>query len=387
MSLTQCHYDKPQSHSNTQTRWVLPSNKNIWGSSLKLLDIKMNPNVPGCFPVLVGAYACVKRVQIRLDGKEVDMWYSKSSLPYLLAQMGDNERQKNMNQILYGTGNNVVYDAGSKLLALSRPLVDTNLVVLKLKMFSNLLDNIGIVNNKLEIIIDWETDPAKVFCPLNQEDTPVASYTISAPYLSYETFNEMKEQPEAVVFTQWVEDEWVIPAIAADNTSQEYQLRSNAFNKKTIGRLLLSNIPSNLDTNEDVEALYWLFNTYLSVPMKFESFNIAKEGRNILTFRNVSNDAVKLSIAHDSWGQSNFITNGHVHSVASCLKELQGVLLNGFASFGCCEVNDFINKELQMTYRRTSDVVAQYPSLAQALIIKVVAEVKCELVNGVKEYI
>jgi hypothetical protein len=40
-----------------------------------------------------------------------------------------------------------------------------------------------------------------------------------------------------------------------------------------------------------------------------------------------------------------------------------------------------------MTYRRFSDVVATYPTLAEQLIINAIAEVKCMLVKGEKVYL
>ena len=384
-NLSQTHYDKPQSHSTTQTRWVIPGNKQIYAPSLKLLDLQITPNNPAYYASLVGVYGAIKRVQIRFDGREVDVWYSQSVLPYLIAMSGDNQKQFNINSILYGTGNNVSYDQQTMSLTLLRPPVGPSMSA-KLSVFSDLINSIGVINSNMEILIDWETNVAKYLCPVSLT-APVSSATIAAPYLSYETLNGNFAQPPKVVYRQWVEDVFNIPSIGV-NPNQQIEIRSNAFNNKNIGRLLLTNIPTciaNCSPSADVAELFNLFGYYQSTPMNQEIFNIAKEGKNILTFRNVSNDAVKLSIAHDSWGQAHFITGGHYHSQAPVLKELKDAVLNGFCSYGCVEINDLIRKELQITYRRSNNDVV--PTLRDQMFISCVAEVKCALVNGEKQYL
>jgi hypothetical protein len=390
-NLSQCHYDRPQSHTQTQTRWVIPGNKKIYAPSIKLLDLVITPNNPAYYASLVGAYGCVRRVQIKLDSKEVDVWYAQSVLPYLVSASADNEKQLNINSVIYGTGNNVKYDTATKKLSLYRPLVGPS-VSLKLSVFSDLINSIGVINSDMEIIIDWDTNVAKYL--LSANGSAVTSATISAPYLSYETLTGNWEQPPKVVYRQWLEDVFSVPAITTDNTSQQIEIRSNAFNNKNIGRMLLTNIPAsiaNVSTSSAVSAdltqLYNLFGYYMSVPMKQENFNIAKEGKNILTFRNVSNDAVKLSVAHDAWGPATFVTGGHYHSVAPVLKELSSATLNGFCSYGAVEINDLIRKELQITYKRTSDANTTIPALGNQLLVSAVAEIKCALVNGEKQYL
>lgn len=389
MSLSQCHFDKPSSHSQVQTRWVLPAGKKIFAPSVKLLEIAINPNKPSYFPALVGAYACVKRIQLRLNNRLVDLWTSQSILPYLVAQSGDNEKQFGVNSVIYGTGNNIKYDPTSKLLTLDRPLVDSNKATIKLPIYLDLLNNIGVIDDSLEIIVDWETSPYKLLCPVDPNDPPT-SFNIDAPFLSYETLNGDYKQPDNVPYRMWLNDQFSVPAITTDSTMNQYEIRSNAFNKKTLGRMMLVNTPSSInigDPNSDAVALYGLFGYYQSTPMIKENFNVALDGRNILTFRNVNNDATKLSVAHDTWGPAVFVTNGHIHAQKSVLVDLAEAPLNGFASYGCVELNSFVDKELAMTYRRFSDVVATYPTLAEQLIINAIAEVKCMLVKGEKVYL
>jgi hypothetical protein len=386
--LSQVHYDKPQSHSNIQTRWVIPGGKKILSQSIEILDLKLNPNRSCKFASLVGAYGCIKKVQIRMNNKEVDVWYAQSALPYLIAMSGDNERQKGINQQVSLTGNNVVYDPVEQLLTLERPDVDSRTATLKLSLYSDLFNKIGIVNMPMEIIIDWETNLSRFL--ISNGGGNVDTVSISPPFLTYETWNGDYEQPAQVEFTQWIEDQMNIPNISTNNTQQQYEIRSNAFNNKYIHRLLLTNIPASVINNApsaDLQDLYNIFGYYMSVPMKQENFNIARDGMNLLTFRNVSNDAVKLSVAHDTWGQSVFTTGAHMHTNNSVLLELEEAPLNGYASYGCCEVSDYIRKELQITYRRKSDVNNTYPALGAQLVLSAVAEVKCILEGDEKIYI
>jgi len=386
--ISQVHYDKPQSHSNTQTRWVIPGGRKILSPSIEILDLKLNPNRSCKFASLVGAYGSIKKVQIRMNNKEVDVWYAQSALPYLIAMSGDNEKQKGINQQVSLTGNNVYFNATENLLTLERPDVDSRTATLKLSLYSDLFNKIGIINMPMEIIIDWETNLSKYL--ISNGGGAVDTVSIASPYLSYETWNGDYQQPAQVEFTQWIEDQMNVPNIATNNTLQQYEIRSNAFNNKYIHRLLLTNIPSSVINNtpsEDIEDLYNLFGYYMSVPMKQENFNIARDGMNLLTFRNVSNDAVKLSVAHDTWGQSVFTTGAHMHTNNSSLLELQDAPLNGYASYGCCEISDYIRKELQITYRRKSDANATYPALGAQLVLAAVAEVKCILEGDEKVYI
>ena len=386
--LSQVHYDKPQSHNNTQTRWVIPGGRKIFSPSIEILDLKLNPNRSCKFASLVGAYGSIKKVQICLNSKEVDVWYAQTVLPYLIAMSGDNEKQKGINQQVSMTGNNIKYDPVSKLLTLERPDVDSRTATLKLGVYSDLFNKIGVINMPMEIIIDWEQNLSKYL--ISNGGGAVDTVNISPPYLSYETWSGDYQQLAQVEFTQWVEDQWSVPAINADNTQNQYEIRSNAFNNKYIHRMMLTNVPSSVINNSptaDLTDLYNLFGYYMSVPMKQENFNIARDGMNLLTFRNVSNDSVKLSVAHDTWGQGVFATGAHMHTNKSVLLDLSGSPLNGYASYGCCEVSDFIRKELAITYRRTSDVVADYPALANQLVIAAVAEVKCILDGDEKVYV
>jgi hypothetical protein len=128
--------------------------------------------------------------------------------------------------------------------------------------------------------------------------------------------------------------------------------------------------------------------------MKNEIFNIALDGDSILTFRNVSSDAIKLSLAVDAFGvYPTAVPMAHTHAKVPVLKELDVNItgetvkqLNGFFSYGCCEINQRVNKELAITYTRTADS-ALYPTLGEQMNLYAIGEVKVAFVNGQKVYL
>lgn len=390
-SLSQSHYDKPVSHTQNQTRWVIGRNKKVFSPSIKVMDITVNPNKPSYFPALTGVYAIIKRLQISLGGKIVDKWDAQSVLPYQMAESGESESQKGIFSILYLTGNNVIYDAKTEQLTLNRPLVDSRTASIKLNVYSDLLNNIGVINEDLEIIVDWEPNIAKYLCPVDVAATKV---NIAAPTLTYETFNDDIPQPAKVSFKQMIEDRMVIPEVTA-STLQQIELRSNAFNQKYISRFLMSNIPFTINSctpSEDAATLFSVFGPFMSIPMIQENINVAKNGQNILTMRNINNDSIKLAITHETWGQGCLVSGAHYHSKTPVLQELDTEFgtnlqsLNGFASFGSVEVNDYIAKDLQFSYRRVGGS-GDYSTLREAMIFAVAGQVECLLVGNKVQYI
>lgn len=395
MSLTQVHYDRPRAHSNTQTRFIIPRNRKVYTPSIRLLDILVNPSKDCYFPALVGAYSLIKRVQVSLNSVPVDLWDAQASLPFLVAQMGDNEKQRNVVKELYLTGNNVVHDPDNNTMILDRPLVDSSSASLKMIVYSDLLANLGVANDEIEIIIDWETNLQKCLLPADN-GTAVTSINIPPMYLVYETFVNDIPQPNEIYFRKWVEEKMVVSNVA-DNTLQTVELRSNAFNGKTVSRMLISNVPASInvqDANEDSLALYSVFGPYMSVPMIQEAFNVGKNGMTLLSLRNVNNDSLKLAMTSDTWGESNFISGGHLHLNKPMLDELNAKFtsgtsqlqqLNGFASYGSIDISEKVTKDMQFSYRRLGNTT--YPTLSEQMLLVVDAEINCVLQGDRVSYV
>jgi hypothetical protein len=388
--ISQSNYDLPVSHTSSQSRFVINANKKVYTPSLRLLNVEVTANKNSYFPTLVGCYSLIKRIQLKLAGRLVSVWQAEAALPLLVAMMGDNETQKGILSQLSLTGNNTEFDNETELLRFQRPEFNEFQGQIKLNVFLDLLNKLQIANDTMEIIIDWNTNAKKTLCPVDPAD-PATSYSITKPpFLSYETLNGNWTQPDNVLYNDWVQDVFSIPTFTGSSGStQKYEIRSNAFNNKTIGRLLIVNTPAsvnNLSPDEDVKDLFDVFGTYMSVPMKQEIFNISLDGQTVLTYRNVNNDSTKLSITSDCWGPSTFVTNGHIHSKRSVLAELQEAPLNGFASFGACNLNQFVGRELVLSYSRVMDNGVTYPTLKSQLFISCVAEVKCMLKGGEKVY-
>lgn len=390
-----CCFDKPIAHTQTQTRWVIPAGRKVSAPSMKLLDIKLNPNQSCYYGALIGAYGCIKRLQLRVNKQEVNYFFSPEVLPYILASNGDNEYQRGVISVLNSTGNNVVYDQTSKLLTLERSLVDSQKAEIRLPLLSGFLNAVGVLEDEIELIIDWQSSSselAKYLCPVNPL-APVTAINIEAPYLSYEILEGTSvSQPDKIQFVELVPDQFIIPAIGDNNTQVTAPIiRSNAFNKKIIGKMLFVNVPSEISTNNDTKALFATFGSYLSVPMSNESFNVNLDGVGLLTMLNVNNDATKLGITIDAFNkvQPHAVSLAHVHSKTPVLKELNVNIsgtsvkqLNGFFSYGAVELNQRVNQELSVVYQRRSAVNATYPSLSESMVLHAIGEVHCAWVRG-----
>jgi hypothetical protein len=162
---------------------------------------------------------------------------------------------------------------------------------------------------------------------------------------------------------------------------------------------MLANVPSTIQARTpatDSKALFSLFGSYMSVPMAQEVVNVSIDGNNILTMRNVSNDAIKLSLAVDSFGvYPHAVSLGHVHSKTPVVKELSQATpvssgkpqLNGFFSYGIVDIYQKVNKELALVYQRTAPDNTNYPTLAEQLNIYAIGEVQCAFIDGQKVYV
>jgi hypothetical protein len=283
MSLTTIHYDRPISHSQRQTVWRIPANNKVYSPSIKILDLILKPNKASYWPCLVGAYSCIRSVQIRLDGRDADFWNSKFALPYMVAQLGgDNEHQQGMSKQLHATGNNIEYNSATQLFQFVRPLVDgglngTESTTVNMTVFSDLLSQIQVIDSAVELIVNWETDDRQMFLPVVADD-PATSHDIQVPFLSYETLNIEEQQPKVVYYKQWLSDSFNIPQTNNSASILTTEVLSTAFANKLVSKIMLVNVPSTVNTgqpSESIKPLYNLMGSYMSVPMVQESFNLA----------------------------------------------------------------------------------------------------------------
>jgi hypothetical protein len=384
MSLTTIHYDRPISHSQRQTVWRIPANSKTYSPSIRILDLVLKPNKASYFPILVGAYACVKSVQLRLDGRDADYWNSKFALPYMVAQLGgDNEHQQGISRQTASTGNNLKYDSNTELFAFDRPLVDATSASVNMTVFSDLLRQIQVIDSAVELIVNWETDDRQMFLPVVSDD-PATSHDIQVPFLSYETLNIEEQQPKVVYYKQWLSDSFLIPQTNNSTAILRTQVLSTAFSNKLVSKIMLINVPTSVNNGTpepSIKPLYNLMGSYMSVPMVQESFNIAIGGKNVYVFRGTSNDAIKMSMTSDCWGGNCLLSNSHFQSVEDLIPGL-GTGYNGFSSFGAAELNQRVLKQLQISYERAG--ADEAGALDDSMVLYCVGQIQTSLQNGIK---
>jgi len=392
--LTQIHYDKPVSHTTQQTVWRIPANSKVFSNSMKVLDINVQTDEPAYYPLLVGVHALVKSVEVKLNSKSVDVWNSQLLLPYMLAQRADSERQFGVMRELYKTGNNLSYNNETNLLKFNKDLVNDGTSTINLTIFSDLLAKIGIIDDTVELILNWETNKAKMFIPTGNA---VGTYTLDPPYLSYETVDMDLKQPKVVYFRQYLTDQFSIPSVSAavgQTATKRTELLSNAFNSKFVSKIMLVNQPVDIvngtqdptSVTTNLSDLYTEFGQYMSVPMIKESYNVNVNGRSVYTSNSNANDASKLAMCCDAFGHACLLSNSHFNAGTGTVDNINSAgKLNGFASFGACELNQRIDKQLQISYQRTSDKSGSATTAYnQPLVLSCIGEVMTSLQNRVK---
>ena len=251
-------------------------------------------------------------------------------------------------------------------------------------VFSDLLQQIQIIDSALELIVNWETQDKFMFLPVNPLD-PATSHTLqNPPFLSYETVNFDVPQPKEVMFKQWLTDTFNIPATGNSPSVLRTEILSTAFANKLVSKIMLVNVPVSVDTGvpvNSIKPLYNLMGQYMSVPMVQESFNIAIGGKTVYVFRGTSNDAIKMSMTQDCWGGNCLLSNSHFQTSEQLVSGL-GDSYNGFSSFGAAELNQRILKQLQISYERAGSTGGG--ALDESLHLYCVGQIQTSLQNGIK---
>lgn len=395
-------YDRPQFFSQTQVRGVFQPNQTILSPTMKMLDMEIITDVPAYLPPTLGIYAIIDRIQVLLNGKIIDINSThKDYLSYILPTLADNQTMKDKLSVVHGTGA-VKYDQTSKMLTMEKVKVST--LVEKsykfeviLSFLSNLLSQIGIVQDKMEIIIDFVPNIAKVLIPVDPTET-VTTASVSMPYFSYECLQGDYKQPESVEFVTYVGDVLTVPAITspAVGVNQKVAIRTNAFNNKTLTKVLMSQLPQSFLSQQpsaDALKIYNNFNRFCSVPMCKMWWNMAYDGKNIIDFTNVENQAYALALATMALGEAHTANLAHIHSVKSPLVELQNAQgdstprLNGWFGFSALEVNRKVEGNLTVQLYREAQSNTDYPTLNEQLAVSLVGMVKTALVKGNKVYL
>jgi hypothetical protein len=390
-------YNRPTFFSQKQVRGVFQPNQSILGATSKMLDMEILTDVPCYLPPTLGVYAIIQNIQILLDGKIQDINQTHPQwLSYMLSVLADNQVAKDKMSVLHGTGA-VKYDQVSKKLTMQK--VKTSTVTqpsykfeVLLPLMSNLLSQIGIIQQKLEIIINFVPDIRKVLLPVNPDHT-ITSAVISQPYFSFECLHGGDyKQKDTIEFTSYVGDILTIPAITspAVGVNQIKGIRTNAFNNKTLLKALVSIVPSSFEAglpNTDALQIYQNFNKFVSIPQKGQWWNIAYDGNNLLNYRNVENNSFGLSLASMALGASHSACQAHLHTEESALVELENAVLNGWYGYTAVEVNKFITRDLVMQLYREAEDDETYPTLNEQLSLYVTGMVKTAIVKGVKVYL
>lgn len=387
------NYTRPTYFSQKQVRLVAPVMSNLFGATSKMIDVEVISDVPAYLPPTLGIYSIIKRCQILLDGKIQDINTShREFLSYVLPTLGSNQILKDKHSVLFGTGV-CKYDPASRQLTMKKTKVSTLLepsykFEIVLPLLSNLLSQIGVVQQKLEIVIDFVDDIKSVLIPVDP-NVPVTVATVSIPYFSYETLQGDYKQPSSVEFTSYVNDSLVLPQIS-EGVRQKEAIRTNSFNGKTLTKLLIQKTPLSFVTrnpNADALAIYQNFNNFVSIPLAGEWTNFAYDGLPIIDFNNIQNQSHALALATMAIGPSQSASLAHMHTVQSPLLELKDSALNGWFGYSALEINKKISRDLVMQIYREGQDNTEYPTMNEQYSINLVGLVRTAIIDGQKVYL
>jgi hypothetical protein len=387
------HYDQATFFSQKQTRIVIAPDQAFFAPTLKMLDLEIVSDIPAYLPPTLGVYSLIKRIQVLVDGKIQDVNSVHAEyLPYVLPTLATNQQMKDKMSVIHGTGV-VAYEPVSKKLTMKKVLVSTLTTPsykfeVVLPLISNLLAQFGVVQQKVEIIIDFVDDIRSVLIPVTPGAT-IAAATVSRPYFSYECLQGDYKQASAVEFTTYIGDLLTVPACVADER-QLKAIRTNAYNGKYLTKILVNKKPVSIATgapNADALKIYQNFGKFVSIPQAGEYTNLAYDGNNLIDFNNINNPSFALALATMSFGESQAASLAHVHSVQSPLVELTDAALNGWHSYLSIEVGRKVTRDLVMQLYRVGRNGTNFPTLNEQLQINMVGLVRTALINGQKVYL
>lgn len=385
MSQTVIMYDPPsQQQQNVRTVYKVQKGVSVVASTIKLTNLKINPNVTKCyFPAMGGAYLSLKQVELLIGDKPVDLFLSKQCINFKNS-LGTPDYQYNILANLAGTSNNVYQDVELGKLTFSYYTVDDIAQCIEFKHMLDYLNNRMVIDEGLTIILTWDSSNLDWLVtggdPTAQNPTSV---NIDPGYLSYEVLTDHNLPKQDIVnFKQTIEEVVLLPAISLgpignlDNQTQLWEQRMNSLREKFVSRVLFVNEP--LGVLSDIANNKLTFGRYASYGMNNEYINIVIDGNQRLTFKGFSNNAHKLAMTADTFGEGSSTMTSFFLPKDPAAVDITGESVNSlqnYYSYLGVELNSFVEKECVIQYNRTSTVVADYPSSNAPMKLYMISEV------------
>ena len=380
MSLSVIMYDPPnQQQKNVRTVYKVSKGVPVDAQSIKLTNLLINPvDVNGqpvqCFfPALGGAYLAIKQVELLIGDKPVDLFLSKQCINFKNS-LGNPDYQYNILTELAATNNNPYQDVELNKILFDYQAVDSFPQCIEFKKMLDYLNNRVVIDEGFSIIITWDYQNFEDWLLTANIGKAPEDITIDPGNLSYEVLTGHNLPPQKLVtFKQTIEEVVLIPAVGDDDKSQDWEQRMNSLREKFVSRVLFVNEP--LGTNSDIANEQKTFGRYASYGMNNEYINIIIDGNQRLTFKGFSNNAHKLAMTSDAFGDSTSSMTSYFIPNDPVAADMTEEPLSNYYSYLGVNLNSFVNKECVIQYNRTSGTLADNPSTGAQMKLYMISEV------------
>lgn len=390
MSQSVICYDPPaQLVQNVRAVYKIPRGVAVIPSTIKVLDLKVNPtNAQGqpltCyFPALAGVWATISQIELKVGDKPVDLFLSKQASAFINS-LGSPDMQRDITSQLTCSSNNIAENSDDNKVGnnpyyianqnLTYMAVDEVSQGIELRKVIDYLNNRYMIDEGLSISITWDISNKASWLLDPPGGVPVANVNMQVGYLSYETVQDVNlPKQKLVTFRQTIEEQIIIPAIGTDETVQYWEQRMNSLRDKFLTRSLFVFQPHGTPANiADVRKTY---GNLCSIGMLGEYLNIVIDGSQKLTFKGFSQPAHKLALTLDSWGSSSSSLTSWFIPKEGTLVDKEGLELSNYYSYLGADLETFVNKEVVIQYQRKSGVNANLPAQGAGLTLFMISQV------------
>ena len=298
-------------------------------TNMKLLNVgvKSNSGTPS-YGRISGAYGIIKNIKLMDGNTELSSCRGANTLLGFKNALMTNSMNESVHSVLSKSsqGYFVASDDGKSgeeretENGITNDANTTNTAHLDLRLILPLLSELRSIDslrfNKLRLVVEYETRPKHISSDGSK------SYETIRPSLCVDVIedegvrnSELNNTPSSVSWVELEKDELHIDAVAVSGSvnklEQKNNLKVNAFNNKTLGRLLLVKKDNNVDNTFSGNDVVGNGNDG-SKGLYLQQTQYRVNGRNILAGQGIEGNNQRMAHLVDTWGEINQTTGGNV---------------------------------------------------------------------------
>jgi hypothetical protein len=373
----------PASSSDDRCFFRIPAGVKFYANKVRLLNFNLLGNASQ--PIYYGPqgiYQIVKKISLlSVAGSEIDFLSNMDILAIKMLHLPNSSQYSFARNVMQNMAVSVTAPSMSQLELTEaqgkadgtkiQAYIDLNFALGFLRA-SNLLDQ------GYTIVVEWQTDERVHGIP--------GGYSFSTPpclAIDECLTGEPADSATSVTYTTIISDRlYINPTAATDGNINQTQVRLNAFYNQFI-----SNFYYYLDYDCKTNSAKNPYHLARSAPQ--EELSILVDGRKILMYKGVDTDARKAAMLNDFSGEfclpgvaPAYFGVGRTLPLATDPSGVSGewglvnpntkVIYNGVYSYGCVQLNSFIQIDLAVYYNY---LVTGTPTIDQPAYLNTMAEV------------